>query len=69
MPVRKFRNADDMNQPQWRNAGDPEIPRAMARLWRVARLTRKFSFPPGVRRFRSIEDMSAAQERWAATGE
>jgi hypothetical protein len=57
MPVRKFRSAEEMNRPLWREPGDPELYRAMRALWaRAARTSRK-RFRPGVYRFRSIEEM------------
>jgi hypothetical protein len=62
MPVRKFRSVDEMNQPVWRNPGDPELYRTMAALWEMGRRTRPRRFRPGVERFESIEEMSRAQE-------
>jgi len=64
MPVRRFRSIEDMKTPYWRDPGDPELFRAMARLWEIARQTRRQAWPPGVHRYASIEDMQLAQERW-----
>ena len=64
MPVRKFRSVEDMAGFVWRDPGDPELMRAMAGLWDIARRTRRRSFPPGVHRHGSLEDMQLAQERW-----
>ncbi len=33
MPVYRFRSAEEMNQPRWREPGDPELYRAIASLW------------------------------------
>ena len=64
MPVRKFRNVEEMSVPHWRVPGDPDLVRAMAGLWEIARRTRRRSYPPGVHKHTSIEDMQRARERW-----
>jgi hypothetical protein len=65
MPIRKFRRVEDMKGPRWRAAGDPELLRAMAGLWEIARRTRTPHFPPGVHKHASIEEMQRVQEGWA----
>jgi hypothetical protein len=64
MPIRKFRSIEEMsrNQSLWRQPGDPELYRAMALVWTIARQTNPRHFRPGVYKFRSIEAMNAAQE-------
>lgn len=62
MPVRKFRSVEEMNQPVWRAAGDPELYRAIQAVWDFGKRTSGRRFKPGVRRFRSIVEMSAARE-------
>ena len=64
MPVRRFRTAAEMNQPLWRQPGDPSLFRAFAGLWAAGRRLRMPRFPPGVYRYRSIEDLQAQTERW-----
>jgi hypothetical protein len=64
MPIRKFRNAEQMNQPQWRQPGDPDLYRAIARLWAFGQRTSRRRFPPGVHRYRSIEELGAQTTRW-----
>ena len=61
MPVRKFRSVEEMKQPVWRRPGDPALDEAIAALWNLGRRTSKKRWTPGVRRFRSIEAMDAAQ--------
>jgi hypothetical protein len=61
MPVRKFRSAEEMNQAVWRQLGDPALARAMASIWEFGRRQRPQQFTPGVRKFRSIEEMKAAR--------
>jgi hypothetical protein len=60
MPVRKFRSVEEMSQPVWREPGDPELYRAIKAVWEFGQRTSGKRFQPGVRRFRSIEEMSAA---------
>ena len=62
MPIRKFRSVEEMNQPNWRHAGDPQLYRAMAVVWDLARRTNPRRFPPGVHKYRSIEEMSRARD-------
>lgn len=60
MPVRKFRSVGEMNQPLWRQPGDPLLYQTIANLWDVGRRLRSRRFTPGVRRFRSVAEMEAA---------
>ena len=59
MPVKKFRSVEELNQPIWRQAGDPALFRTIAAVWAFARSTRPKHFPPGVRKFRSIAEMKS----------
>jgi hypothetical protein len=65
MPVRRFRSIEEMKTPRWREPGDPDLVRALAALWELARRTGTRRFPPGVHRYESIDAMHEAQERWA----
>lgn len=65
MPVRRFRNVADMNQPTWREPGDPDLYDAIIRLWALGHATAEFRFPPGVYRHRSIESLGALTNEWA----
>jgi hypothetical protein len=64
MPIRKFRDIESMKVPRWRDAGDPELFRAMAALWDLGRRTRRGHFPPGIHKHSSIEEMYSVQELW-----
>lgn len=68
MPVRRFRRVEDMERPLWRNPGDPALYRAIASLWDFGRRTRWQTFPPGVYRHASIEELNAQTERWRVYG-
>ena len=63
MPVQKFRSVADMPDPPRRLPGDPALYRAIAGIWEFGRRANPRRFPPGVRKFRSVEDMSRAQEQ------
>jgi len=66
MPVYRFRSAEEMNQPRWREPGDPELARAIAALWSFGQRTGIRRFPPGVFKHRTIESLNALTESWAA---
>lgn len=61
MPVRKFHSVEEMNQPVWRQPGDPALYAVIKSVWDLGRRTSKLRLRPGVRRFRSVEEMSAAR--------
>ena len=61
MPVRRFRSVEEMSQPFWREPGDPELYRAIRFLWDFGQRTSLVQRHPGVRRFRSIEEMKAGR--------
>jgi hypothetical protein len=65
MPVYRFRSADEMNQPRWREPGGPELLRAIASVWSFGQRTGRRRFPPGVHKHRSIESLNALTEQWA----
>ena len=62
MPVKKFRTVEELNQPVWRRAGDPQLFRAISSIWALARRTNPQKFQPGVKKFRSIAEMMAGQQ-------
>ena len=65
MPVRRFRSGEEMNQPLWRQPGDPDLYRAIAGVWALGTRTLAPRFPPGVYRHRSIEAANEQTEHWA----
>ncbi len=62
MPVRKFRSVEELNQPVWRQPGDTALYRTIAALWDTGRRLQTRAFVPGVRRFRSIDELEAAAD-------
>ena len=68
MPVRKFRSVEAMEPAPWRRPGDPALFRAIAAVWDFGDRTRPHRFPPGVFRYRSIEEMKRAEGDRASSG-
>jgi hypothetical protein len=64
MPVRKFRNLQDMEDSLWREPGDPRLGKAIDSVWKFAAQTCPRSFPPGVYKHRSIEDAQRLRDLW-----
>jgi hypothetical protein len=63
MPVERFRHLDDARRALWTSVDDARLADRLRQLWRFsARLTGS-SCPPGVHRFRTIEEANAARER------
>ncbi len=63
MPVYKYRSIDEMDAHSWRRPGDPELYRAIAFVWDLARRTNPRRFTPGVYRYGSIDEMNRADDR------
>ncbi len=64
MPVRKFRDLQQMEDALWREPGDPALWRAIAGVWDFAARTCPRSFPPGVHKHRSVEQAQRARDQW-----
>ena len=67
MPVRKYRSIYEMPDETWLEAGDPALYRAIRRVWDFGRRTSRRRYRPGVYRYRSIEEMDAAQQAESAS--
>lgn len=63
MPVSKYRSIADMPGETWRPAGDRDLSRAIARLWATSRRLRPRRFPPGVEKFRTIDEANQQAEK------
>lgn len=66
MGVRKFRSVEDMPPPAPRSPLDPDNLREAFALMELARRLSRFSFVPGVRKFRSVEEAGAHRNAWEA---
>jgi hypothetical protein len=45
-------------------SSDPELYRAIRRVWALGHRTLQHRFPPGVYKWRSIEEMNALEAEW-----
>lgn len=64
MPVRKFRDLQEMEDSLWREPGDPRLGQAIDAVWKFAARTCPRQFPPGVYKHRSIEDAQRQRDLW-----
>lgn len=62
MPVWKYRDVSEMPPPP-RPATTDELVRRIRSLWRRAARFGRGGYPPGVYKFRSLEQAQAARER------
>jgi pyridoxal biosynthesis lyase PdxS len=64
MGVRKFRSVEAMPGTAPRRPLDPENLRLAVELMRLTQRLSRFSFVPGVRKFRSVEEADAHRRAW-----
>ena len=64
MPVRKFRSVEEMPGPPALPPLDPTNLRSALSLMEVAYRLCPWRFPPGVHKFRSIEEANARRDEW-----
>jgi hypothetical protein len=65
MPVRKYRTIEEMNADEiWAPRLDPDNWRKVLSLTAFAYRALPWRFPPGVHKYRSIEDANRAREQW-----
>lgn len=64
MPVKKYRSVGEMPGVAPREPHDPDNLRIACELSELAYALHPWSFEPGVRKFRSIEDMSQHRREW-----
>jgi len=64
MPVKKIRNLQEMEDSLWREPGSPELLQAIDAVQRFAAHTFPRHFPPGVYKYRSIEEAERQREIW-----
>lgn len=65
MPVRKFRSIEEMKAARGYERTDPRLPRIIEGIWDFGRRTASLRFPPGVYRYRSVEEMNVRTAEWA----
>jgi hypothetical protein len=64
MPVQKFRTWDDARRALWCDPDDPTHLRRMAQLLRFSARLHPRSYPPGVYKYRSLEDAQRDRDAW-----
>lgn len=65
MPVRKFRSIEEMKAARGYERTDPRLLRIIEGIWDFGRRTARLRFPPGVYRYRNVEEMNARTAEWA----
>lgn len=69
MPVRKFRSVEAIPPPPPRVPLDPQNLKLACDLSALAVGLRPRRFPPGLYRYRTVEEASRRRERWEVRGE
>jgi hypothetical protein len=64
VPLRKFHSVDEMPPAPWREPLDPRNLRLACDLSALATRLRPRRFPPGLHRYRSVEEATRCRERW-----
>ena len=64
MPVQKFRSLDDARRALWTRSDDPRLPARARNLMAFSRRLAVVHAPPGVRKFRTIEEANAERKTW-----
>ena len=65
MPVRKFRSIEEMKAAGGCERTDARLPRVIESVWDFGRRTAGLRFPPGVYRYRNVEEMNVRTAEWA----
>ena len=66
MPIRKLRSVEDGEDAGFRDRDDPNLLRTIRAVWKLSARLCPRSFPPGVHRYRSIEDANRGRDAWEA---
>jgi hypothetical protein len=66
MPVRKFRSVEEMPGPPALPPLDPDNLQSALSLMEVAYRLFPWRFPPGVHKFRSVEEADSHRQEWEA---
>lgn len=62
MPVKRLKSLEETERGLWFSPDDPRLWPTIVELWAAAERLAPRRFPPGVRKFRSVEAMNAARE-------
>lgn len=68
MPLAKYHSVEEMPPPAWREPLDPSNLRLAGELSALATRLHPRRFPPGLHKYRSVEEASRWRERWEVEG-
>jgi hypothetical protein len=66
MPLKKFRSVEEMEPAPWRDRLDPHNLRLACDLSALATRLRPRRFPPGLHKYRSVEEAGRHRAQWEA---
>ena len=64
MPIRRLTSLEQAEEQCWLDPEDPLLPRRIAAVWSLAHRLFSHRFPPGVHKYRSIEELNRQVEAW-----
>ena len=64
MPVQKFRTLGEARRALWMRSDDPRLPDRARALLAFSRRLAIVHAPPGVRKFRTMEEANAERKTW-----
>ena len=64
MPFKKLKSLEHAEEQCWLDPDDPLLPRRITAVWQLAHRLSSRRFPPGVRRYRSIDEANRQVEVW-----
>lgn len=64
MPVQKFRSLDEARRALWTRSDDPRLPGRARNLMAFSRCFAIVHAPPGVRKFRNMDEANAERKTW-----
>ena len=66
MPVKRLRSLQEAEDSLRRAPDDPQLWSSLADLWELSDRLSTRSFPPGLYKHRSIEDLNRQRDAWEA---
>ena len=64
MPLQRFRTFEAARRALWTTSDDPRLPGRIRNLWHTGSRLSPLLRPPGMMKFRSIEDANAERAGW-----
>ena len=64
MPIQKFRTLDEARRALWMRSDDPRLPERARALMAFSRRLAIVHAPPGVRKFRAMDEANAERKTW-----